>query len=95
MTITACRLVLVEMDDVRIQWIARQVCLGLSIKDQTTFEDLIVRDDGKHGSDVSRFLDQTLPEDNSSLLFYSLQTAQKIELKLGEQMLDFVWGCWR
>ena len=80
------------MDDVRIQWIAREVCLGLDIKEETVFEDLIVREDGKHRTDIVRFLDETSPDDNSSLLFYSLQTTETIEVKLGK-WLYFVAVC--
>lgn len=81
------------MDDTRIQWIAKQVCLGLNVNSEAAFEDLIRRENGKNRVDIVQFLDQTVPRDNLSLLFYALDIEEKIEVKLGEcvvtRLLDY------
>jgi len=60
------------MDDPRFEWIAKQVYQALDISEKEVFEDFLESEDGLYERQLSKFLNDT-PEDNeSSVIFYKV-----------------------
>ena len=60
------------MDDPRFEWIAKQVYQALNISEKEVFEDFLESEDGLYERQLSKFLNDT-PEDNeSSVIFYKV-----------------------
>lgn len=74
------------MDDERIDWIRHQIYLGLDIKENEVFEELLDRDDGIWERELGKFLNDT-PEDNeSSVVFYKItkEEEEEVEVECGK-----------
>ena len=76
------------MDDVRIEWIRKQVYLALDINDLEVFEELLDRDDGERERDLGKFLNDTPEENESSVLFYKItrEEEEEVEVECGKSV---------
>ena len=78
------------MDDVRIEWIRKQVYLALDINDLEVFEELLDRDDGERERDLGKFLNDTPEENESSVLFYKItrEEEEEVEVECGKSVCN-------
>ena len=74
------------MDDNRIIWIRNRVLTGLSLKKESLFEDLLVRNDYEVSKELRAYLDDPSGGRHGALLFYSIiaEVEEETEMVEGE-----------
>lgn len=73
------------MDDTRIEWMRNKVYLSLGITDPEVFEDLLTREEGRHNSEILKFLNED-PKEGCALIFYCMlkEEEEEIEVEAGK-----------
>uniref|UniRef100_H2ZL67 Dynein heavy chain tail domain-containing protein n=1 Tax=Ciona savignyi TaxID=51511 RepID=H2ZL67_CIOSA len=70
------------LDDPRIEWIRDRVCLGLNIKDNEVFTEMLSRFEGEEEVKLQHFFNDSSDEEGTSaLLFYSLTVEEMEEVE--------------
>ncbi len=74
------------MDDTRIAWMKARVYTALGLKDDTLFENLVARDEGKM-KEIAGSLNQPSKEYSPAIIFYPMHHDV-------EEMVEVVEGKW-
>jgi hypothetical protein len=72
------------MDDNRIAWIKNRVLKGLSLRKESLFEDLLIRNDYEVSKELRAYLDNPMEANQGALLFYS----QVLEVEEETEMVE-------
>lgn len=81
------------MDDPRLEWMINKISLGLNVKSQDVFEDLLSRDDGNNELNMLRFFNMSTQEEGThTLLFYkqTIEVEEEVEVEYGKYRYPIV-----
>lgn len=67
------------MDDPRLEWMINKISLGLDIKSQDVFEDILSREDGNNELKMLHFFNMSTQEEGTLTLLFYKQTIQEEE----------------
>nr|XP_026696380.1 dynein heavy chain 10, axonemal isoform X1 [Ciona intestinalis]XP_026696381.1 dynein heavy chain 10, axonemal isoform X2 [Ciona intestinalis] len=71
------------LDDPRIEWIRDRVCLGLNIKDNEVFNEMLSRYEGEEEIKLQHFFNESSDDEGTSaLLFYVLMVEEEEEVEV-------------
>ena len=75
----------VNMDDLRIEWLCNRVYDSLDVPHSDAFEELLNRDNGKAELMILSYLDETTEDTKRPLIFYKLVLEQdeQVEVECG------------
>lgn len=79
------------MDDPRFEWIAKQVYQALDISEKEVFEDFLESEDGLYERQLSKFLNDTPDDNESSVIFYKVirEEEEDVVVECGNMLYCF------
>ena len=74
------------MDDPRIEYLRDSVYLALEIKEEGVFDSMLNRDDGQEERMIAKFLNDTLEDAETAILFYKIveEEEEEYECEIGK-----------